>query len=1310
MAEVELFILFDLLLSDDVKSRWTDEMLEFYMARISEMEQHGNENCKRVKTGKITEDEVREDLSTHAEFMTQDNVFSHVDASMAYAVDNDNAGDEIKLLIAENDLSMCAVIETSLNKKLVNKAGDFNAIFLLMIIPRVLLIFIKELENLEAVLDSLLDRVMGNSEFLDLFEACHATFLPYVTSDHCPALLVLPNATVRRKRYFRFMNYLADKSEFHKVVEENWNEPVTGCSMFVLAKRLKGMKKHLRELNKRNGNVYDNVKSLRAELKKVQSDLDKDPYNARLKEDEMILNSAYKNAVLDEENVLKQKTKVEWLREGDHNSAYFHNLLKGRFNKSRIVSVEDNMGKTWYEEEVAQAFVDHFQSFLGTCDEIFPVEDPDILFQKKMDADIALHMVRVVSDDEVKAALFDINDQKAPALDGFTSRFFKASWGVVGKDVCSAVKEFFTSGKMLGELNTTLISLIPKCKNPVKVCQIGAAMGRVTLDSSKLAWVSCWEVVGKTLGRMVGSVFTQGKEGGGTRYTSLRALMPKFRCRLAFSLDGMIQSKCWGEGRRSRDTTQEWLAMSGCLELMFGYLSKMKGPRCAFKVDIQKAYDTVSWEFLKFCLISFGFHRTMVDWIMVFTSMLKRQIKSENKFKYHWGCKNLEIVNLCFADDLMLFCHGDLVSAFVLRRAFDEFCLSSGLRPNMAKSTVYFGNVRDDVKSKIMMAMPFNEGSFPIRYLGIPLDANRICRDDCTVLKDSIDFLCPVSMNVFWASMFVLPQGVCDDIDKLLKEFLWKTEGKKGIRHSVAWKEGGLGLRSTHVWNEALMAKHLWNVVVNKESIWVKWVKSHYLIDNSVWAVDLSHHASWVWKQILALRDKIRSFVKFKIGDGRKCFFWFDSWYEKGPLCKLINYNVLMQDRYILKTKVSDLIIDGIWRWPQDWNIRFKEILGISAPNLIQNQDDKVIWVNKKGKEKNFSVKEGRLKTQDRISRWLNIQDMRCPFCYQHKDSHSHLFFGCDTSRRLWERLKGMAKLEHVSNSWAQIISSIVNMPANNTIWSVIQKLVLGASVYYIWQERNIRLFGEAKRSDDEIFKIVFESVRLRLMGLKLKATPDVIKAAEVLWRIIYLVFILFMDCTRGNDDDIWEDHDPLSICLVNSAYGDVPVLKFTTEATISKISAAKGWYYSKCITSDKKVPEGSLDPRCSDHDPQPRPNYGLEAHSFVPDCNEVVNAAEIKDIRHLPDALKQFENTGYIFQYHFGKGAKPRHPDFKLDVAFKPSPEPLLVAYPSPKDTGEASQAHSKATKKTARRELFQETKATEKNPRQKPEDTYLC
>ncbi|GJW14184.1 zinc finger, CCHC-type containing protein [Tanacetum coccineum] len=107
--------------------------------------------------------------------------------------------------------------------------------------------------------------------------------------------------------------------------------------------------------------------------------------------------------------------------------------------------------------------------------------------------------------------------------------------------------------------------------------------------------------------------------------------------------------------------------------------------------------------------------------------------------------------------------------------------------------------------------------------------------------------------------------------------------------------------------------------------------------------------------------------------------------------------------------------------------------------------------------------------------------------------------------------------------------------------------------------------------------------------------------------------------------------------------------VKFTTEATIVEISAAKGWYYRKCNACNKKVPEGSSDPQCKDNGPQPTPNYGAiinddtgmatvtcfstEAQTFLPDCNEV--------------------------------GARPEDPEFTLDVAFKPSPQPLLSLPP---------------------------------------------
>ena len=75
----------------------------------------------------------------------------------------------------------------------------------------------------------------------------------------------------------------------------------------------------------------------------------------------------------------------------------------------------------------------------------------------------------MVTEEEIKQSLFDIEDNKALGPDGFTSNFFKKAQIVVKDDFCKAVKEFFDSGKLIGQLNATLITLVPEIKTPLKV-------------------------------------------------------------------------------------------------------------------------------------------------------------------------------------------------------------------------------------------------------------------------------------------------------------------------------------------------------------------------------------------------------------------------------------------------------------------------------------------------------------------------------------------------------------------------------------------------------------------------------------------------------------------------------------------------------------------------------------------------------------------------------------------------------------------------------------------------------------------------
>ncbi|XP_022014968.1 uncharacterized protein LOC110914488 [Helianthus annuus] len=125
--------------------------------------------------------------------------------------------------------------------------------------------------------------------------------------------------------------------------------------------------------------------------------------------------------------------------------------------------------------------------------------------------------------------------------------------------------------------------------------------------------------------------------------------------------------------------------------------------------------------------------------VMEVLTLLVRQSSSQVSFKFHARCSKQKIISLSFADDLFLFAHGDCWSVKFLREALDKFSLASGLHPNLAKSTVFFCNILRAIKDQILHIMPFQEGSLPVRYLGVPLISSRLAAKDCKILLDHMD-------------------------------------------------------------------------------------------------------------------------------------------------------------------------------------------------------------------------------------------------------------------------------------------------------------------------------------------------------------------------------------------------------------------------------------------------------------------------------------------------------------------------------------------------------------------------------------------
>nr|GEX87832.1 hypothetical protein [Tanacetum cinerariifolium] len=256
-----------------------------------------------------------------------------------------------------------------------------------------------------------------------------------------------------------------------------------------------------------------------------------------------------------------------------------------------------------------------------------------------------------------------------------------------------------------------------------------------------------------------------------------------------------------------------------------------RGPSsCAFKVDIQKAYENVDWGFLHEILIGFGFHPRkrgirqgdplspyLFTLIMeVFTLMLQRRVCVTQSFTYNRYCSKLYFINLCFADDLFLFAHGDADSARVIMDSLDDFQSVSDLVLSFPKNRAYFCNVLNRTKIAILRIIPFEEGRLPVKYLGVPLITTRLVYKDCKELIEKVQ-----NQIRDWKNKSLSAAGRLQLLRSVIGDM------RKG-KTKVAWdvvclpkKEGGLGIRKLDVLNKALMISHIWSLLNRKESLWV---------------------------------------------------------------------------------------------------------------------------------------------------------------------------------------------------------------------------------------------------------------------------------------------------------------------------------------------------------------------------------------------------------------------------------------------------------------------------------------------------------
>jgi len=167
----------------------------------------------------------------------------------------------------------------------------------------------------------------------------------------------------------------------------------------------------------------------------------------------------------------------------------------------------------------------------------------------------------------------------------------------------------------------------------------------------------------------------------------------------------------------------------------------------------------------------------------------------ESRVGYHPRCQKLKLTHLCFADDLLVFTDGKQKSIEEILKIFDKFAEFSRLKISLEKSTSYMAGVRDCEKDLILSSFPFESGTLPVCYLGLPLLSKRMTTSDYAPLIERIrgrinswtaghlsfagrlQLISSVihSLTNFWMSAFRLPSACIKEIDSLCSAFLWSA-------------------------------------------------------------------------------------------------------------------------------------------------------------------------------------------------------------------------------------------------------------------------------------------------------------------------------------------------------------------------------------------------------------------------------------------------------------------------------------------------------------------------------------------------------
>ena len=343
----------------------------------------------------------------------------------------------------------------------------------------------------------------------------------------------------------------------------------------MLKEKIKRLKDSIKIWNREQfGDTFKKYKQIEAALNKLEEDtidrhLDPQQLVSRKKFQEKLWLAAHSH-----ESLLRQKARARWIKEGDCNSRYFHMMINSsrRHNCLKGVKIDGS----WIEEPITVKeavrlfFSKHFQ------ESDYDRPRLDGISFKTIDSQQNDRLVERFQTDEVQRAVWDCGSEKSPGPDGLNFKFIKQFWHILHPDFLRFLDEFYVNEIFPRRSNASFIALIPKVSDPLRLS-----------DYRPISLIGCmYKIVAKILANRLKKVMPFIIDERQSAFIEGRHMLHSV----------LITNEVVDEANRSNKS---------CI---------------VFKVDYEKAYDFVSWDFLIYMMRRMGF---CTKWIQLIEVCIK---------------------------------------------------------------------------------------------------------------------------------------------------------------------------------------------------------------------------------------------------------------------------------------------------------------------------------------------------------------------------------------------------------------------------------------------------------------------------------------------------------------------------------------------------------------------------------------------------------------------------------------------------------------------------------------------------------------